>query len=58
MGDFSIRLPEWNLFTCTWENEIKALFQLSAGQVFGKIRVLVSGNNIDVSYVYSGFTTV
>ena len=43
MGDFSIRLAAWNLFT--QENESRVLSQLSAGQVFGKIRVPAKSRN-------------
>ena len=40
---FRFALPAWNLFTR--ENESRALSQLSAGQVFGKIRVLAKSRN-------------
>ena len=40
---FWFALPAWNLFT--QENESRAWSQLSAGQVFGKLRVLAKSRN-------------
>ena len=40
---FRFALPAWNLFT--QKNESRALSQLSAGQVFGRIRVLTNSRN-------------
>ena len=52
---FRFALPAWNLFTK--KNESRAWSQLSAGQVFGKIRVLANiRNRCNLSFF--SFTTV
>ena len=54
-GRLRFALPTWNLFT--QENEHRAWSQLSAGQVFSKIRVLAKSRN-RITVLNSGLTTV
>ena len=54
-GRLRFALPTWNLFT--QENEHRAWSQLSAGQVFSKIRVLAKSRNW-ITVLNSGLTTV